>query len=408
MKAKGADSCLIEFFLMLWYVLVWIFKQIKALVIIIWKFATKTPERKKASLIVLASAVGLWIVINLINTAINALGFVSTPTVGMETLVEQALETEIYKMTLMESIMETEIAKMTEQAPKTNMPTVTLIPSPTFTLSPTITVAPVATIPNIEAAACVPKNTKREIGQVIQIVDGDTITVRMAEGDFQVRYIGIDTPEIGEPWGSGAATTNSNLVAWQWVTLVKDSSETDQYDRLLRYVFVADTFVNYELVKLGYAAATDYPPDSACANSFASEEGRARDSLLAIWSSSAVLPSANEQPVQQSDNVQIAYIFYDGIVSRVESDEYIEIINRGTTAVNMNGWRINAGNPGQDYTFSGIELQPGQACKVYTNEIHSDSCGGGSFFSGQAIWNNKGDCGYLYSANGEQVDEQCY
>jgi|APSaa5957512535_1039671.scaffolds.fasta_scaffold551525_2 micrococcal nuclease len=43
--------------------------------------------------------------------------------------------------------------------------------------------------------------------------------------------------------------------------LVKDTSDTDRYDRLLRYVYVGDTFVNEELVRQGYAEAVLYRPD---------------------------------------------------------------------------------------------------------------------------------------------------
>jgi hypothetical protein len=42
---------------------------------------------------------------------------------------------------------------------------------------------------------------------------------------------------------------------------------------------------------------------------------------------------------------------------------------------------------------------------VYTN---SDIAGSFSFGSGRAIWNNRGDCGRLYNAQGALVDEYCY
>jgi micrococcal nuclease len=67
------------------------------------------------------------------------------------------------------------------------------------------------------------------------------------------------------------------------VTLVKDISETDQYNRLLRYVLVDDKFVNYELVLLGFASAKQYPPDTACASPFESAETIARNQKIGIW-----------------------------------------------------------------------------------------------------------------------------
>ncbi len=45
---------------------------------------------------------------------------------------------------------------------------------------------------------------------------------------------------------------------------MKDVSETDIYGRLLRYVYLTNgTFVNGELVRLGYAEIFRYPPDTA-------------------------------------------------------------------------------------------------------------------------------------------------
>jgi hypothetical protein len=105
--------------------------------------------------------------------------------------------------------------------------------------------------------------------------------------------------------------------------------------------------------------------------------------------------------------VQITSIFFDGVVARVESDEYAVITNNGGQAVNLSGWRLNAGDPGQDFSFPGFDLGPGQSCRVYTNENHPEHCGF-SFGRGQAIWNNGGDCGYLYDADGNEVSRYCY
>jgi len=105
--------------------------------------------------------------------------------------------------------------------------------------------------------------------------------------------------------------------------------------------------------------------------------------------------------------VIIQSIYYDGQVYRVESDEYAVIANVGTSAINIGGWRLNAGDPGQDFRFPSIDLGPGQSVRVYTNEYHSES-GGYSFGSGKAIWNNKGDCGFLFDGGGNQVSDWCY
>ena len=58
-------------------------------------------------------------------------------------------------------------------------------------------------------------------------------------------------------------------------------------------------------------------------------------------------------------------------------------------------------------TFPAHVLQPGETCRVYTNEVHPES-GGFSFCCGHAIWKNSGDCGYLYAAAGALQSEYCY
>ena len=103
----------------------------------------------------------------------------------------------------------------------------------------------------------------------------------------------------------------------------------------------------------------------------------------------------------------IKSIYYDGQVPRVESDEYAEIANTGNAPINVGGWRLNAGTPGQDFVFPNFDLQPGQVCRVYTNEVHPEHCGF-NLGSEQPVWNNKGDCGYLYDASGAEVSTYCY
>lgn len=97
---------------------------------------------------------------------------------------------------------------------------------------------------------------------------------------------------------------------------------------------------------------------------------------------------------------------------KVESDEYVQVTNQGTAAQDMTGWWIkDAGDPGQDFYFpGGFVLAPGQSCRVYTNEDHPEYCNGFamSFHSGTAIWNNDGDCGYLFNHESQEVSRRCY
>lgn len=113
------------------------------------------------------------------------------------------------------------------------------------------------------SGAVIPKR-EGEIGQVTYVVDGDTIDVRLADGAvYRVRYIGMNTPERGEPCHSEAAAANRGLVADKDVRLTRDVSDTDRYGRLLRYVYAEGVLVNRALVEAGYAEAVVYQPDDA-------------------------------------------------------------------------------------------------------------------------------------------------
>lgn len=118
-------------------------------------------------------------------------------------------------------------------------------------------------------------------------------------------------------------------------------------------------------------------------------------------------PIPTVPPAGSSSDVAITGIRANGDINPNEPDEYAIITNRGGGVVNLSGWRLNAGDDGQDFYFPGFELGPGMSCRVYTNENHPEYCGF-SFGRGDAIWRNSGDCGYLFEANGAEVSRYCY
>jgi endonuclease YncB( thermonuclease family) len=102
----------------------------------------------------------------------------------------------------------------------------------------------------------------RTAATVARIVDGDTLRVLVNGVEYPLRYIGMDTAEVGQPTADEATALNRSLVSGQTLYLEKDVSETDRYGRLLRYVWLADgRMVNEELVLDGCAVASTYPPD---------------------------------------------------------------------------------------------------------------------------------------------------
>jgi micrococcal nuclease len=127
--------------------------------------------------------------------------------------------------------------------------------------------------------------------EVVSITDGDTIKVKRSNGEtVPVRYIGIDTPEIKhqgngteETFGKEATELNTYLVSGKHVFLKQDITDTDKYDRLLRYVYLENgTMVNYIIIRLGYANMLTIQPNSAFQQKFLLAYQQAREEELAL------------------------------------------------------------------------------------------------------------------------------
>ena len=124
--------------------------------------------------------------------------------------------------------------------------------------------------------------------EVEKVVDGDTIVVRLDGREETIRYIGIDTPEPyrdGDPacYSLEASLRNKELVQGKTVRLEADIEERDRYDRLLRYVYMDDVFVNEVLIQEGYAEDLPIKPNTKYASRFADLERQAREGERGVW-----------------------------------------------------------------------------------------------------------------------------
>ena len=132
--------------------------------------------------------------------------------------------------------------------------------------------------------------------QVLRVVDGDTIRVRLDGHTERVRYIGVDTPESVKPgtpvqcFAKRAAAANAALVAGRSVRLVGDVEQRDRYGRLLAYVYREPdgTFVNAQLVRDGYARTLTIAPNVAHARQFAQLARTARESGRGLWTACSI------------------------------------------------------------------------------------------------------------------------
>ena len=131
--------------------------------------------------------------------------------------------------------------------------------------------------------------------QLVDVVDGDTIKVSVGGTTENLRYIGMDTPERGQP-GYDAATNANRTLLTPVLYVVSDRSDRDPYDRLLRYVYTdAGVMVNAELVRQGWAQPLEFPPDTAHAAEFralAVEAARAKRGFWGETASDDTMPYA--------------------------------------------------------------------------------------------------------------------
>jgi micrococcal nuclease len=132
---------------------------------------------------------------------------------------------------------------------------------------------------------------------VTYVYDGDTIKINDVE---KVRFICIDTPEVGERGYSEAKIFLTNLLLDEEVELEKDKSDVDRYGRSLRYVYYDGVFVNELLVKEGYAKAYPYGQDTKLCPQIHEAEDYAKTNELGIWAEEEITEETFEETTQET------------------------------------------------------------------------------------------------------------
>ena len=238
--------------------------------------------------------------------------------------------------------------------------------------------------------------------RVVDVVDGDTIKVDIDGTVYSVRYIGMDCPETNHPskgleWlGPEATAANAELVAGRTVLLEKDVSETDRYGRLLRYVYAGDVFVNRELVRLGFAQVSTYPPDVANESVFVEAQHEARQAGQGLWSRTATA-EPGQKPGSGAAAVRIKTVD--------KRSEFVDVVNTGAQAQDLAGWVLVSEKGDQRCTLGGV-IQPGATLRIYAlggeNTATEYYCN-----FGENIWNNSDpDPAVLLDATGGEVDRE--
>jgi micrococcal nuclease len=131
--------------------------------------------------------------------------------------------------------------------------------------------AKISKFASVEGMECIPDPAGYETAMLLDVIDGDSIEVAIEGEIYEVRYIGIDAPEFNSDQRAAAvdaAQMNERLLSGPIIYLFRDRSETDKYERLLRYVISNNTFINLEMVRSGHAISKTYHPDVSCQSVF--------------------------------------------------------------------------------------------------------------------------------------------
>ena len=124
-------------------------------------------------------------------------------------------------------------------------------------------------------------------GQVVRILDGDTLEVLHNHHTERIRLSGIDCPEKGQAFGHKAKEATSTLVFGKEVTL--QSHGKDKYRRTIAEVLLPDgSNVNHELVKDGWCWwYRKYAPGDTVLETLETE---AREAKRGLWADPQPVP----------------------------------------------------------------------------------------------------------------------
>ena len=119
-------------------------------------------------------------------------------------------------------------------------------------------------------------------GQVIEVYDGDTITLLAKENKkYRVRFYAIDAPEAAQENGIESRDALRQKILGKNVTV--KVAAVDRYQRVVGKVMEGERYINLEMVKEGMAwYYSDYAPRQF---SFMDAELQARMAKKGLWES---------------------------------------------------------------------------------------------------------------------------
>lgn len=123
-------------------------------------------------------------------------------------------------------------------------------------------------------------------GRVLEVYDGDTLTVLSGRNKFRVRLFGIDAPEVLQDYGTEARDLLRTMVLGQTVTV--EVLNVDKFGRAVAMVRKDLLEVNTEMVRSG--AAWHYRQYASGEKDLAAAQQEAQNARAGLWQQPEPLP----------------------------------------------------------------------------------------------------------------------
>lgn len=238
------------------------------------------------------------------------------------------------------------------------------------------------------------------LGTVNEIRDGDSLHVDVGGQIIEVRMIGINANEEGECYSEEAREYLRDVLTHTSVGV--EIHATDQFERALANVWLAEDLVNLTLVASGLAIAQTPDPDNPYGAALVAAEEGAHESGLGLWSASACGPAGPRADV--SFDFEGSVVDPPGADGDRLDDEYVLVVNNGPEGVDITGWTLRDESSRNRLVLpEGTILAPGERI-----EISSGCASRFSWCAGSPIWNNDGDMALLLDATGNVVARARY
>ena len=236
------------------------------------------------------------------------------------------------------------------------------------------------------------KVIQQERANVTRVIDGDTVEVDLAGSKEKIRLLGINTPEIKQPYHDQARDFLREKIEGKEVVLERGNENKDKYSRLLRFIFLGKEFINEEVLQEGFANFYEYTPTSYTQQLKKAEES-ARNQGKNIWgkSTDTCASCITLSKIQKGkDNCKAG-------------EEYIEFKNTCSFDCDLTGWTLKD-DASHIYKFASslpgknsLQLYSGQGYDQIAERIffyqNKDKCA--------SVWNQDKDSVFLRDSQGK-------